>query len=450
MVFENGCEFMNKDGAMTSGPIWKKMCFFALPLFLGNLFQQLYNTVDSLIVGRTVGKSALAAVSSSGNIIFLLIGFLSGISVGAGVVVAKYFGAKDKENLTKSVHTTVAFGLVASLLLTVVGTILTPTILKLMDTPISAFEDSRKYLQIYFMGATGAVMYNIFVGILQAIGDSRHPLYYLVISSITNVILDLVFIMTFKMGVSGAALATIISQFLSSSLCLIQLMRSQGDYRLVIRMIRFDKTLLKEIIRYGLPSGLQNSVIALANVVVQSKVNFFGEQAMAGVGAYSKIEGFGFLPITSFTMAITTFVSQNIGAKEYERVQKGVRFGVLITILLAEMIGVLIFVFAPSLIALFNEDEEVVHFGVQKARTSALFYFLLAYSHALSAVLRGSGKSIVPMFVMLICWCVIRVLFLVIMIPIFPNIDVVYWVYPLTWSLSSIYFLVYYRLKTKY
>ena len=288
-------------------------------------------------------------------------------------------------------------------------------------------------------------MYNIFVGILQAVGDSKHPLYYLIVSSIINVVMDLVLIVVFDMGVGSAAFATILSQFISAALCMRKLMKTQDSYRLVIKDIRFHKDMLIKIIRYGLPSGLQNSIIAIANVVVQSNINAFGEMAMAGCGAYSKIEGFAFLPITSFTMALTTFVGQNLGAKDFERTKKGAKFGMLCSMTLAEVIGILMFIAAPILIAAFNNQPEVVQFGTDRARTSALFFFLLAYSHCISAILRGAGKSLVPMIVMLVFWCVVRVSFLTIMSWFINDIAIVYWVYPLTWSLSSITFLIYYK-----
>lgn len=243
----------------------------------------------------------------------------------------------------------------------------------------------------------------------------------------------------------AAALATTISQFVSAFLCMGQLMRTKEEYRLCLRKIRFDREMLGQIIRIGLPSGIQNSIIAIANVVVQSNINAFGEAAMAGCGAYSKIEGFGFLPITSFTMALTTFVGQNLGAKQEERAKKGAKFGILTTVVLAELIGVLIFIFASPLTHAFDSNPEVIMYGVERARTAALFFCLLAYSHAISAVLRGAGKSMVPMIVMLICWCVIRVTILVIFGKLVGTIDIVYWVYPITWGLSSIIFFVYYK-----
>ena len=436
---------VDSKNLMTEGTIWKKIIFFAMPLFLGNLFQQLYNAADSLIVGNFLGSSALAAVSSSGNLIFLMVGFFNGIAVGAGVIIARYFGAKDYDNMQKAIHTTIAFGLVAGVVLTIVGVLLAPTILEMMGTPENVLPQSISYFQIYFAGSLGLVMYNIFVGILQAIGDSKRPLYYLIVSSIINVVLDLVFIAGFNMGVGSAAVATIIAQFCSAILCLYRLVNTKEVYKVSIKKIGFDKNMLKQIIRYGLPSGIQNSIIAIANVIVQSNINAFGEMAMAGCGAYSRIEGFAFLPITSFTMALTTFVGQNLGANNYKRTRKGAKFGMLCSMAIAQAVGVIIFIGAPLLIAIFNNDSEVVQFGSDRARTSALFYFLLAYSHCISAIMRGAGKPIVPMVVMLLFWCIVRVSFLTIMGNIVNSIDVVYWVYPITWFLSSITFFVYYK-----
>ena len=430
---------------MTQGPIWKRITYFALPIFLGNLFQQMYNTADSLIVGNFLGKNALAAVSSTGSLIFMLIGFLSGIAIGAGVVISRYFGGNKLEEMSKAVHTTVAFGLVAGVVMTAVGVGLSPQILRWMDTPENVMYNSQLYLSIYLMGSLGSVMYNVCVGIMQAVGDSRHPLYYLIVSSVVNVVLDLFFIAVLGMGVDGAAWATIIAQYVSAIMCLWRLLRVKDSYRVELRKIRFHWDMLKRVVRFGLPSGVQNSIIAIANVVVQSNINHFGDAAMAGVGAYSKIEGFGFLPITSFTMAMTTFVGQNLGAGQIERTKRGARFGTITSVILAELIGVAVFIFAPQLIAAFDTSPDVIAYGVDKARTSVLFYCLLAFSHAMASILRGAGKAVVPMFVMMICWCIIRVSFLAIAVPLTGSIQMVYWVYPLTWFLSSATFLWYYR-----
>ncbi len=433
-----------KSTLMTEGPIWKRMILFAIPLFLGNLFQQLYNTADSLIVGNFLGSDALAAVSSSGSLIFLMVGFFNGISLGAGVVIARYFGAQEKEKVQDAIHTTVAFGIVAGILLTVIGLIMTPTFLRWMGTPADVLKNSVLYFRIYFLGSIAFVLYNIFVGILQSVGDSRHPLIYLIISSMTNVVLDLLFIGVFGFGVGSAAVATILSQFLSAILCLIHLIRCKEDYRIHLKKIRFDFPMLKQIISNGLPSGFQNSIISFANVIVQSNINSFGKMAVAGCGAYSKIEGFGFLPITCFALSLTTFISQNLGARQYERAKKGAKFGVLCSITMAEIVGIIIFFAAPHLVAAFNSDPQVVAFGTAQARTITLFYFLLAFSHCIAGILRGAGKSTIPMFVMLICWCIIRVSYITIAVRIVPDIKVIFWAYPITWTLSSILFIIYY------
>ena len=429
---------------LTEGPIGRKILAFAFPLFLGNLFQQLYNTADSLIVGNFIGSDALAAVSSSGSLIFLLVGFFNGISVGAGVVIARFFGARDKDGVERSVHTTVAFGLAAGVLLTVIGILFTPFILRLMGTPADVLPSSILYFRIYFCGSLAFVMYNICVGILQSVGDSKHPLYYLIFSSVVNVVLDLLFVAVLHLGVGSAALATVISQFLSAGLCFLRLTHIQEEYRIVIRRIRFDLPMLKQVIQNGLPTGLQNSIIAFANVVVQSNINAFGKMAVAGCGSYSKIEGFGFLPINCFTMALTTFISQNLGARQYDRAKKGARFGILCSISIAELVGILIYLFSPALIALFNDDPQGVAYGVPQARPVPLFYFLLAYSHCLAAIFRGAGRSAVPMTVMLVCWCIIRVTYITIIVKFVPVINVIFWAYPLTWSLSSIIFTIYF------
>lgn len=430
---------------MTEGPIGQKLIRFALPLFLGNLFQQLYNIADTLIVGNLLGSTALAAVSSTGSLVFLLISLFSGVAMGAGVVISRYFGARDVPRMRRAVHTAMAFGLTAGVAVTVVGVLLSPQILIWMDTPAEVMAQSVAYLRVYFAGALGMVLYNTCMSILQAVGDSRHPLEYLIVSSCLNVVLDLVMIAGFHLGVGGAALATILAQFTSVILCLVRLTRVKEDYRVNWRELRFHWEELKLVVRYGLPSGLQNSIISLANVVVQSNINAFGEMAMAGCGAYSKVEGFGFLPITSFIMALTTFVSQNLGAREYDRAKRGARLGILWAMLLAEAIGVVIAVFAPSLIRAFTDEPAAIAFGVERARVAGLFYCLLAYSHCVSAVLRGAGRAVTPMVVMLVFWCVIRVSFLTVVGPLVQSMAAVNWVYPLTWSLSSITLLIYYH-----
>ena len=430
--------------SMLEGPIWKGLITFAIPILLGNLFQQLYNAADSLIVGNFLGKEALAAVSSSTNLIHLLIGLLQGIGMGAGVIIARSYGAKDHDGLQKAVHTGITFALVGGVILTVIGVFLTPVMLRLMDTPVDVLPNSIAYFRTYFMGVLAVFLYNICTGILQNVGDSRHPLYYLILSSFINVALDLLFIAVFHWGVASAAVATILSQAVSALLCLRQLMRVDGPYRVDLRKLGFHMPTLKNVFRFGLPSGIQHSVISLANVVVQANINAFGSNAMAGCGSYSRIEGFAFLPVTCFAMSLSTFVGQNLGAKQYDRVKKGSRFGIICCILLSEFVGILIYLFAPYLVALFNNEPDVVRFGTMHAHTVALFYCLMALSHSVAGVLRGAGKASVPMTIMLICWCIIRVIYITVTVRLIPDIRVVFFAYPLTWTLSTIAFLVYY------
>lgn len=435
---------INRSTDMTTGSIWKRMVSFAVPVFLGNLCQQLYNTVDSVIVGKFVGKQALAAVASSGNLIFMMTGFFMGLFIGAGIVIAQYFGAKNYEKVRAAVHTDFAFALCCGVLLTVLGVFFTPTILTWMRTPADVLSTSILYFRLYFLGSLATILYNAGMGILQAVGDSRSPLHYLIISSVTNVVLDLVFVGAMNMGVAGAAVATVISQVVSAVLCIIKLTQSDGPYRLEIRRIGFDLPLLKKITAQGIPSGVQNSIIAIANVVVQSNINTFGSDAMAGCGSYSKVEGFVFLPITAFAMALTTFIGQNLGAGQHDRAKQGARIGILCSMSMAELIGVALFFLAPYAMRLFNDDPAVVAIGVRQSHIEALFFCFLAFAHGVSAVLRGAGRAQVPMYTMLGCWCILRVSYITLALKVWPDIATIFWAYPITWSVSCVVFLLYY------
>ena len=300
---------------LTEGKPWKVLVSFATPIFLSQLFQQLYNTADSWIVGNFLGKEALAAVNSSGSLIYLMISFFVGASMGAGVVISRYFGAGDPERVSRAVHTNTVFATICGLILTVFGVFMTPQILRWMGVPEDVLPRSTEYLRYYFLGSVPMVLYNSSKGIMNAVGDSRRPLYYLIVSSVLNVLLDLLFVGVFHMGVKGAAIATVISQTVSMLLCLRQLTRKGTVYQLEWKKLRIDSESLKEIVKYGLPTGVQNSVIGFANVLVQTNINSFGALAMAACGAYSRIEGFVFLPIMSFSMALTSYIGQNLGAK---------------------------------------------------------------------------------------------------------------------------------------
>lgn len=435
---------MEKGTKLLDGPIWKGIVSFAIPLFLGNLFQQLYNTADSLIVGNFLGSDALAAVSSSGSLIFLMVGFFNGIAMGAGVVISKYFGARDYDNLKKAVHTDVAFGLAAGILLTIIGILLAPQILVLMGTPESVLPKSVVYFRVYFAGSLAFVMYNIVMGILQAVGDSKHPLYYLIFSSVLNIVLDLILVGGLHFDVGAAAFATAVSQAASALLCFIRLVKSKEVYQVQIRNIRFHEGMLRQIIGLGLPSGMQNSIISFANIIVQTNINKFGVMAVAACGVYAKIEGFAFLPITCFAMSLTTFIGQNLGARQYGRAKKGAYFGIFCSVTLAELVGVVVYFTIPYLAAAFDNTAEVVAIASRQAHVEALFYCFLAFSHCIAGIMRGAGKSTVPMFVMLASWCIIRITYITITVHFIPKIQVIFWAYPLTWSISSVIFLIYF------
>lgn len=425
---------------MTEGSVAGVILAYAAPLFIGNLFQQLYNTADSLIVGNFVGQNALAAVTSVGPLTYLLIGFFMGFSTGGGVIIARAVGAGKTEKAQRAVHTLTALGIVLSIFMTLFGIFCTPAILRWMGTPAEVLPLSVTYLRIYFAGSTALVMYNILVGILNAGGDSRHPLCYLITSSLINIVGDIVLITVFDMGVAGAAIATVASECISAVLCLRRLLKEKSMIALHPSKIRFHGEEFSEIVRFGIPTAMQNCVIDFANILIQSYYNSFGAAIVAGIGAYSKVEGFVFLPVTAFSMAMTTFISQNLGAGKNERVRRGMLFGLIGCGVVIELIGVVFFAFAPLFIAAFNRSPDVVATGVARARTCSLFYCFLGFSHVTSAILRGEGRPVMPMAVMLICWCAVRVVTLMTIGQVIHDITLANWLYPITWMLSTLVF----------
>ena len=435
--------------ALTSGSIPGSILRFALPLFLGQTLQQFYNMADAWVIGNFAENSAFAAVSSGGNLTFLIIGFFSGIGVGGGVVISRYFGARDKNSTQRAIHADFLFGLIASLVATVAGLTLVPWLLTLMNTPADVLPYSLQYFRVYFGGVTTIILYNICMSIMQAQGDSLRPLYYLFISSVANVVLDLLFVAVFHWGVTGAAIATVIAQGLSVALCLVRMCREPEEHlRLDFRKLYWDKEMMRRIIQQGLPTGVQNAVISLGNVVIQSNINSFGANAMSGQGAYSKIEGFAFLSVTSMSMTLPTFVSQNLGAGNVPRAKKGALFGTLTTMVAAEITGVLMYIFIPQLLRLFISDPEAIAYGIIHARVDTLFYCLLALAHCAAGVLRGCGKSTVPMIVMLSCWCVLRSIYVTVILRFIHEFRMISWAYPITWGVSCILFVFYlYRLN---
>lgn len=426
-----------KTTMMTEGSVVKNILFFSVPLILGNLLQQLYNTVDSIIVGNYVGSNALTAIGSSTSLVYLLIAFSQGVSVGAGVVISQRLGQKNKEGVQTSVHTALALAGILGIILTVGGILFSKEILLWMNTPEEVLTDAVTYLRLYSAGMVFNVVYNMAAGILNAAGNSRRSLGYLAIASVTNLILDLVFIVGMKTGIAGAAIATNIGQMISCVLAIWFLVRAQTDYKVYLNKIKIHKSTAGLIIKIGLPTGFQNMVISLSNILVQSSVNSFGANAMAGFGAYMKVDGFNVLPVTSFGMAATTFVGQNFGAGKTERVKRGMWITLGIGILYTITTGILLLIFSETIMHLFSNDSAVIAYGQQAMHFFCPFYWVLSILHALSGTVRGTGKSIPPMVVLLISLCFFRVLWVQFVMPNIASIEGIFMLYPISWAIGS-------------
>lgn len=432
-------------GLMSEGNIWKQLLFFSIPLVLGNIFQQLYNAVDSIIVGNFVGSQALAAVTSSSPVINMLISFFMGLSIGAGVVISRYFGANDRQGVSDSIHTSMAIIILAGIAMTFIGVLLTPYILQWVGVPQDVMSDSIVYLKIYFYGIVGVMIYNMGSGVLRALGDSKTPLYFLIFSSAVNIVLDYAFVVYLHMGVSGVAWATLISQCLSALLVCLLMMKGNASYQLRLRQLKIHPSTLSEVIRVGLPSGVQNAIVSFSNVIVQSNINAFGSTAMAGCGAYTKIDGFAILPVTSYSMAITTFTGQNIGAGRFDRVRQGTKVCLTLSLITTLLISLLLFLFGDTALSIFTSDPAVISYGHIMLTLLVPGYFLLAISHAISGVLRGANRAATAMIIVISCWCGLRMAWILTSVPIFHSIHVVLLGWPISWLVSTIIFILYYR-----
>ncbi len=420
------------------------LILFALPLLIGNLFQQLYNTVDSIVVGNFVSKTALAAVGSTDNIINTIIGFFSGLATGAGVVISHSFGSGDKKALHRAVHTTITLTFVLSIFFTIAGLLLAPLFLKLMATPEDVLPEASAYLRIYFAGVSGLMIYNMGSGILRAVGDSRRPLYILIVCAVTNIVLDLAFVVYLGAGVEGVAYATIISQWISAILVLVILTKEQSDYRLVWKDLRIDKRTTLSILRIGFPAGLQMAITAFSNVFVQSYINQFGSSCMAGWTTYGKLDKFCLLPIQSLGLSITTFVGQNLGARKMERARKGTAYAVILSIGAALVLMMPVMAAAPMLATLFTKDPEVIAYGVRFIRLMMPFYVAISFNQILGNALRGAGNSVTPMILMMSSFIVFRQIYLFAISHIYNTITSVALGYPFGWILCSVLLLIYY------
>ena len=433
-----------KKTDLIEGPIFQALLVFAIPLLIGNLFQQLYNTADSYVVGNFVDTNALAAVGASASVIQMLVGFFMGLSVGAGVVIAQYFGAGRKEEMSQAIHSALALTVLLSVLFTVVGIAVTRPLLKAIGVPQEGLPHSTLYLTIYFAGITFLLFYNMGSGILRAIGNSRDPLIYLAIASILNVILDVLLVCVAQLGVAGVALGTLIAQAVSAVLVMLQLMRTKEDYRVEIKKIRFHPEMLKQITIVGLPAALQQSITAFSNVVVQSYINSFGTAAIAGYSTTVRIDGFLQLALQSFNMTITTFVGQNIGAKKTERVKRGIFTAWLMCSVIILAGSVLMNREGAMLVRLFTDDEAVIANGAAMLRLFSYAYWTLPIVQILSGALRGAGKSSIPMFFMLGCFVVIRQIYLAVTVPATHSLLVVMAGWPVTWALCAAGMTVYF------
>ncbi len=430
---------------ITAGSIPGQLMKFFFPILLGTFFQFLYNTADAVIVGNFVGKEALASVGgSAATIINLLVGFFVGLSSGAAVIISQFYGARNKNFTSRAVHTSMALALVGGAIMTVLGIGLSPVILRAMGTPADILDFSITYLRIYFAGVVFNLIYNVGSGILRAIGDSRRPLYFLIICSIINVVLDIVFVLVIPMGVAGVALATIISQAISAALVIVSLQKAPPIYRLELKKIGFDFDILRQIIYIGLPAGLQSVMYSLSNIIIQASVNSFGTNTVAAWTAYGKIDGLFWMTISSFGIAITTFVGQNFGAKEYGRVKKSVRICLWIALGFTIALSGFLLLLGPRLYRLFTTDAAVISLGVDMLKWMVPFYFTYIAIEILSGALRGAGDAILPMIITCLGVCVLRVVWIMVVVPMYPDIRTTCMSYPVTWSITSILFIVYY------
>ena len=432
------------DSDMTEGNIWKHMIRFSVPMAIGLLFQQLYNTVDTLVVGQFVGKQAQAAVGSTGPIINTVVGFCAGLATGASVVISQRYGAHDDEGLGKAVHTTVALTFIMCVITTVIGQLIIMPMLRFMQTPDDVIAESSSYLSIYFAGISGVLFYNLGSGILRAVGDSRRPLYFLILSALLNTGLDLLFVLGFGMKVDGVALATVLSQILSAILILFTLSMEKGTYGIRWRKIRIDSRSLKQILRLGLPSSIQSAITSFSNVFVQSYINYFGSACMAGYGVYGKIDAFALIPVQSISMSSTTFVGQNWGAEKAGRARDGVRTAILMSIIATATLGMLVFLLARPLMELFSPEEDVIDYGVRFIHIVTPFYLAICFNQIYAGALRGIGDATMPTVIMLISFVAFRQIYLAVTKALGAGFIAVALAYPVGWILCSTLLIIRY------
>ena len=440
-----GMETNDKTNQITEGVIWKQLLIFFFPILFGTFFQQLYNTADAMIVGHFVGKQALAAVGgTTGTLINLLIGFFTGLASGATVIIAQFYGAKKADKVHWAVHTSIAFSIAAGIGLMIVGIVFSRPMLQVMQTPADVIDYAVLYIRIFFAGTIANLLYNMGAGILRAIGDSKRPLYYLIICCFANIGLDLLFVAVFHMGVAGAALATILSQFLSAVLVLGALMRTKDMYRLEWKKLRIDGIMLKRIIRIGLPAGMESAMYSISNVIVQAGVNTLGTDSVAAWAAYGKVDGLFWMMVSALGISATTFIGQNYGAKKVERVHQGVRVCMMLAVIMTLIMGGVLLVAGDFLMSMFTSDAAVREIGSQLLHFMVPTFLTYIVIEIFSGALRGVGDAWMPMLIAGVGICSVRILWITFGLPHFPTIIGAAFCYPLSWVLSTIAFIIYY------
>ncbi len=434
-----------QSNAITEGVIWKQLLLFFFPILFGTFFQQLYSTVDTIIVGRAVGKQALAAVGVTAPFINLLVGFFTGLASGAGVVISQYYGARENGKVSGCVHTAVTLSLAAGVVFMGIGMAAAPTVLAFMQTPEEIMDLSVLYIRVYFTGMIPTLLYNMGTGILRAVGDSKRPLYFLIASSLLNIVLDLVFVVAMDMGVAGAALGTVLSQVLSAALVVLALVHSAGaPYSLNLRELGLDGGLLTQMVRIGLPAGLQSVMYTVSNLIIQSAVNTFDTDAIAAWTVYGKMDALFWMSLSSMGLAITTFAGQNFGARKYDRIRKGLKVALLIAAIIAALCVVLFLLFGEPIFLLFNDDPAVLACGLEMIHFLVPCYFLYISIEVFSGLLRGTGDSLVPTLLTCIGVCGLRVAWIALAVPVWPTLVTVMASYPITWTVTSLCYIVYY------
>lgn len=435
----------NSKVSITEGVIWKQLLLYFFPLLFGTFFQQLYNTIDAVVVGRYVGKEALSAVGgATGTLINVLIGFFVGLSSGATVIISQYYGGKKKEEVNQSVHTAIALAITGGFVIMIIGFLGSPYALKLMGTPKEIYKDALTFIRIYFLGTVFNVVYNMGAGILRAIGDSKRPLYFLIISCGVNIVLDLLFVVVFHWGVGGTAAATVLSQLLSACLICMVLMKTDDCYKLYLSKIRFHKEILKRIIHIGLPAGAQSLMYSTSNLLIQSSMNSFNINVLAAWTAYGKIDGIFWMIMNSFGVSVTTFVGQNFGAGKQDRVQKGIRVCLGFAMAAAVFLSVTLSIFAANIMGIFNKDPAVIQEGLVILHFLVPTYCTYVLIEILSGALRGMGQAVIPFILTFLGVCVLRIAWILSAVPVWHDVKTVIFSYPLTWSVTSLLFLIYY------